>query len=111
VLGDATGGAALALAGEALISAKNSRDVEARADDFALAQMRKAGVSPEALAEFFELLLEEMGNSALDLGWISSHPPSAARAAHARAAVQLERDYKKTVSPEQWQAIQQICAE
>jgi hypothetical protein len=52
-----------------------------------------------------------MGNSALDLGWISSHPPSAARAAHARAAVQLERDYKKTVSPEQWQAIQQICAE
>ena len=111
VLGDATGGAALALAGEALISAKNSRDVEARADDFALAQMTKAGVSPEALAEFFELLLEEMGNSALDLGWISSHPPSAARAAHARAAVQLERDYKKTVSPEQWQAIQQICAE
>ena len=111
VLGDATGGAALALAGEALISAKNSRDVEARADDFALAQMRKAGVSPAALAEFFELLLEEMGNSALDLGWISSHPPSAARAAHARAAVQGKRDYKKTVSPEQWQAIQQICAE
>ncbi|MGB2127808.1 M48 family metallopeptidase [Planktomarina sp.] len=111
VLGDATGGAALALAGEALISAKNSRDVEARADDFALAQMTKAGVSPEALAEFFELLLEEMGNSALDLGWISSHPPSAARAAHTRAAVQGKRDYKKTVSPEQWQAIQQICAE
>ncbi|MGB2196979.1 MAG: M48 family metallopeptidase [Planktomarina sp.] len=110
VLGDATGGAALALAGEALISAKNSRDVEARADDFALAQMTKAGVSPEALAEFFELLLEEMGNSALDLGWISSHPPSTARAAHARAAVQGKRDYNKTVSSAEWQAIQQICA-
>ena len=111
VLGDATGGTVLALAGETLISAKNSRDVEARADDFALVQMAKAGVSPEALAEFFELLLEEMGDQAFDMGWISSHPPSAARAAHARAAVQTTRSYKKTVSSEEWQAIQQICAE
>ena len=111
VLGDATGGTVLALAGETLISAKNSRDVEARADDFALVQMAKAGVSPEALAEFFELVLEEMGDQAFDMGWISSHPPSAARAAHARAAVQTTRSYKKTVSSEEWQAIQQICAE
>lgn len=111
VLGDATGGTVLALAGETLISAKNSRDVEARADDFALVQMAKAGVSPEALAELFELVLEEMGDQAFDMGWISSHPPSAARAAHARAAVQTTRSYKKTVSSEEWQAIQQICAE
>ena len=111
VLGDATGGTVLALAGETLISAKNSRGVEARADDFALVQMAKAGVSPEALAEFFELLLEKMGDPVFDMGWISSHPPSAARAAHARAAVQTTRSYKKTVSSEEWQAIQQICAE
>ena len=52
-----------------------------------------------------------MGDPAFEMAWISLHPPSAARAAHARAAVQLERDYKKTVSPEEWQAIQQICAE
>ena len=100
----------LTLVGKHLISAKNSRDVEARADDFALAQMAKAGVSPEALAEFFELLLQEMGDPAFDMGWISSHPPSVARAAHARAAVQTARNYNKSVSSEEWQAIQQICA-
>ena len=110
VLGDATGGTVLALIGERLITAKNSRDVEARADDFALAQLAKAGVSPEALAEFFELLLQEMGDPAFDMGWISSHPPSVARAVHARAAVQTAQNYNKSVSSEEWQAIQQICA-
>ncbi|WP_438968225.1 M48 family metallopeptidase [Planktomarina temperata] len=110
VLGDATGGTVLALAGETLITAKNSRAVEARADDFALAQLAKAGVSPEALAEFFELLLEEMGDPAFGMGWISSHPPSAARAAHAREAVQTARSYQKSISSQEWQAIQQICA-
>ncbi|MDA8906202.1 M48 family metallopeptidase [Planktomarina temperata] len=110
VLGDATGGTVLALAGETLITAKNSRAVEARADDFALAQLAQAGVFPEALAEFFELLLEEMGDPAYDMGWISSHPPSAARAAHAREAVQTARSYQKSISSQEWQAIQKICA-
>ena len=110
VLGDATGGTVLALIGERLITAKNSRDVEARADDFALVQLAKAGVSPEALAEFFELLLQEMRDPDLDMGWISSHPTSVTRAAHARAAVQTAQKYNKSVSSEEWQAIQQICA-
>ena len=110
VLGDATGGTVLALIGERLITAKNSRDVEARADDFALAQLAKAGVSPEALAEFFELLLQQMRDPDFDMGWISSHPPSVSRAAHARAAVQTAQNYNKSVSSEEWQAIQQICA-
>jgi Zn-dependent protease with chaperone function len=110
VLGDATGGTVLALIGERLITVKNSRDVEARADDFALAQLAKAGVSPEALAEFFELLLQEMKDLDFDMGWMSSHPPSAARAVHARAAVQTVQNNNKTVSSEEWQAIQQICA-
>ena len=110
VLGDATGGTVLALIGERLITAKNSRDVEARADDFALAQLAKAGVSPEALAEFFELLLQQMRDPDFDLGWISSHPPSVLRAAHARAAVQTAQNHNKSFSSEEWQAIQQICA-
>ena len=110
IIGDATGGTVLALIGERLITAKNSRDVEARADDFALAQLAKAGVSPEALAEFFELLLQEMKDLDFDMGWMSSHPPSAARAAHARAAVQTVQNNNKTVSSEEWQAILQICA-
>ena len=110
VLGDATGGTVLALIGERLITAKNSRDVEARADDFALAQLAKAGVSPEALAEFFELLLQQMRDPDFDMGWISSHPPSVLRAAHARAAVQTAQNYNKSLSSEEWQAIQQICA-
>ena len=110
VLGDATGGTVLALIGERLITAKNSRDVEARADDFALAQLAKAGVSPEALAEFFELLLQQMRDPDFDIGWISSHPTSVTRVAHARAAVQTAQKYNKSVSSEEWQAIQQICA-
>jgi len=110
VLGDATGGTVLALIGERLITAKNSRDVEARADDFALVQLAKAGVSPEALAEFLELLLPEMRDPDFDIGWISSHPTSVTRVAHARAAVQTAQKYNKSVSSEEWQAIQQICA-
>ena len=84
--------------------------METRADDFALAKLAKAGVSPEALVEFFELLLEEMGDPVFGMGWISSHPPSAARAAHAREAVQTARSYQKSISSQEWQAIQQICA-
>ena len=72
--------------------------------------MAKAGVSPEALAEFFELLLPEMRDPDFDIGWISSHPTSVTRAAHARAAVQTAQKYNKSVSSEEWQAIQQICA-
>jgi len=55
-------------------------------------------------------LLEDMGDPAFDMGWISSHPPSAERAAHAREAVQTARSYQKSISSQEWQAIQQICA-
>ena len=79
-------------------------------DDFARAQLANADVTLEALAEFFELMLQEMGDPAFEMAWISLHPPSAARAAHARAAVQTAWNYNKGVSPEEWQAIQQICA-
>jgi predicted Zn-dependent protease len=53
VLGDATGGTVLALAGETLISAKNSRAVEARADDFALAQLAAGGRVPRGIGGIF----------------------------------------------------------
>ena len=35
---------------------------------------------------------------------------AAERAAHAREAVQTARSYQKSISSQEWQAIQQICA-
>ncbi|MDQ2927304.1 MAG: M48 family metallopeptidase, partial [Pseudomonadota bacterium] len=64
-----------------------SRDDEREADDFAIAALHRAGISPAALARFF-LKLKKLpaARDAAIPEWASTHPDSEARASRALAA-------------------------
>jgi predicted Zn-dependent protease len=69
-----------------------SRGDETEADDFAIAALGRAQVSPEALARFFqqeEAEATKAGRSGID--WLSTHPGSGDRAERALAAAQRYR--------------------
>ncbi|MEM6306656.1 MAG: M48 family metallopeptidase [Pseudomonadota bacterium] len=112
VFGDATGGTLLALTGEAAINASYSRAAEALADDYALSLMDKADVNPEYFAQFFDLVMAEMGetgDAADAMSWISTHPATSGRANKARALVDPTRTYRPVLDATQWAALQSIC--
>jgi predicted Zn-dependent protease len=76
----------LATAPAALLDMKYSRDAERDADDYAIAMLKRNGIPLEHLAlafERFEQLEKEGGAPA---AYLSSHPASAERAEHFRAA-------------------------
>lgn len=110
VLGDATGGTVIAFVTESILNASYTRAAEARADDFAIAHMNDANLSPGSFAEFFEVLLEDYGDAAEALGWASSHPPSRERADKARGAVHDHAEYSEILTDQEWAALQGMCA-
>ncbi|MEJ6783323.1 M48 family metallopeptidase [Aminobacter sp. Piv2-1] len=69
--------------GAALLSLSYSRDAETDADRFSVALMRKAGKDPAAIARFFELLRDKLGDRA-DAGFLSTHPATPERIAETR---------------------------
>ncbi len=68
--------------GNALLALSYSRGQEAEADRLGVATANAAGHDGAALAEFFDALLDEIGED--ELGWLSSHPALADRAAQIR---------------------------
>ncbi len=70
-----------------------SRADEAVADDFAIAGLRRAGISPGALARlFFREDSESKKNRAYVPEWLSTHPGDRDRAEHALEAAEAYRD-------------------
>ncbi|SEK83659.1 M48 family metallopeptidase [Pacificibacter marinus] len=65
------------LEGSALASLAYSRDHEASADVIGIKTSHAAGYDPAALAEFFEQLTEDYGESGPE--WMSTHPSNAER--------------------------------
>ncbi|MEM6834785.1 MAG: M48 family metallopeptidase [Pseudomonadota bacterium] len=70
-IGDASGLASLPLIG---LQANYSRKFEAEADDFAIEALQKAGISPQALADIFQRLMDEYGLEGTGESWLDSHP-------------------------------------
>lgn len=68
------------LEGGLLLSLSNSRAQETEADGLGVDLLIEAGFEPEGMARFFDWAAEE----APDLGWLSTHPGSADRAAAIR---------------------------
>lgn len=104
VLGDVTGGAVAAFAGEYLLSASYTREAEAAADVFAHDLLARAGISSAGLADFFDRIDGMDGDLP---GYLSTHPASAGRADAARAA-----DGGQTtpaLTDADWQALRAIC--
>ncbi|WP_420861421.1 M48 family metallopeptidase [Algirhabdus cladophorae] len=109
VLGDATGGAAIAIMADQLVSASHTRDAEADADVFALERMSEANISPEAFAGFFDKLRAEYGDTPKALALFASHPDLAGRADAARLQMRLDQRFDKVLSATEWQALKGIC--
>ena len=110
LLGDATGGTAIALAGDQILNASNTRAAETNADIFALERLAEANVSPDAFANFFETLRKEYGDTPKSLELFASHPNLASRAMAARN-MGVTSGGAKVLNDAQWAALQSICGE
>ncbi|MGB0797736.1 MAG: M48 family metallopeptidase [Planktomarina sp.] len=109
ILGDATGGTVIALVTEAMLDANNSRKAESLADDYALAKLQGANVSPAGFAGFFEILMADHDDGVGVPAWASSHPPSQERADKARGLVEPSRSYSEILTDQEWAAVQNMC--
>jgi Zn-dependent protease with chaperone function len=67
----------------ALLDARYSRQVESDADQYAVQMLRTNGISQDAMARVFERMARYEGK--FDMGYLSTHPPSAERARAVRA--------------------------
>lgn len=79
-----------------------SRKDEAAADDFAIAALRRAGISPAATARLFQLLIADpaKGGGRFDLpDWFSTHPADWDRAEHAMQAAEADRQRAASAPP------------
>ena len=107
LIGDLSGVLALAAqAGEILLAFSYSRDAEAEADTIGVSILAGAGISAAGLATFLARL-EKDGKTPDDrYTMLSTHPPSAARAAAVRAAATAGGP---SMSDAEWAAIKAIC--
>jgi len=108
VLGDVTGGTVIGVIGDQMLQASYTRQAEAAADAFALAMLQAAQVDASALADFFDKL------SGLEGGftppeYLSSHPPSTARATRARDFAAGQSATTPVISDAEWKALKAIC--
>ncbi|WP_395447322.1 M48 family metallopeptidase [Aminobacter sp. UC22_36] len=70
----------LLIQGSALMTLSYSRGAEAEADRFSVELMHKAGRDPAAIARFFELLRDKLGDSE-ETDFLSTHPATPERIA------------------------------
>lgn len=92
LLGDAEGvvGTLAGAASEATLLG-NSREQEREADREGARMLLAAGLDPEGLAAFFELLESESGGALAPPAWMSTHPEHAERVAEVRRLAQVLR--------------------
>ncbi|MGP6087576.1 M48 family metallopeptidase [Antarctobacter jejuensis] len=107
ILGDFTGGAALAFVGEHMISASYTREAEAGADLFALNMLGDADVSADGFGHFFDGL-DDMGAVELP-AYLATHPVTAERAEQARDFAQAQTGTTQILTDAEWQALKSIC--
>ncbi|WP_417211652.1 M48 family metallopeptidase [Antarctobacter sp.] len=107
LIGDFTGGAAIALVGEQLITAAYTRDAEAAADLFALDMLASANVDATGFARFFDELGDLQG---IEIpAYLSTHPVTAERAEQARGFAQTQSGTRPILNKAEWQALRAIC--
>ena len=114
LIGDFTGGAAVLLLTEQMLSARYTRDAEQAADEFAQKTLVAAGLPLEPMATFFERMAGGRpagGDSGTLSSHLKSHPDLAERAERARAAeTRQDASFEPALSAEDWQHLRQICA-
>lgn len=108
VLGDVTGGTVIGVIGDQMLQATYTRQAEAAADGFALAMLQAANVDANALADFFDKLSGLEGGFAPP-EYLSSHPPSTARATRARDFAAGQSGATPVLTSAEWNALKAIC--
>jgi len=95
---------------EQIVSLSYTRDNEAEADTDAIAELRRANVSPKPTADLFTHLSkitgEERGYTA---EFLESHPLSGKRARAFTASFDPKAHYQPALSRDQWDALSDIC--
>jgi predicted Zn-dependent protease len=109
VLGGADGGAVA----QALVTNRYSRSAERGADRLAVARLARADITPAATASFFARLGKgeaAFGRATPMLGYLSSHPLSAARQLAFAQSAQPGHAYRPALDAAQWRAVRALCA-
>ncbi|WP_147126798.1 M48 family metallopeptidase [Shimia ponticola] len=109
LFGDFAGGALILFLTERIIQADYSQEAEAAADAYAHSTLANAGYDPAAMADFFERLRDEYGDTT---GWIQrfmAHPNFSDRIAAARAATPDTVSPDPILSQAEWRALRSIC--
>ena len=105
LLGDFFGGGAVVLAAKVLLKNKYSREVEAAADSYSVALMRKVGGDPRALGQ----LLARIAGSHDGPRILLDHPDTRDRVA-AIEAVAGSAPTRPLLDAAEWAALKRICA-
>jgi Zn-dependent protease with chaperone function len=109
VLGDFSGGAAVVVAAEFMLSASYTREAETAADDYALAMLDAANVDASAMGSFFRTL-GQIESRAPDLPeYLRSHPKTQSRADKASEFANDQGYTRPVISDAQWAALKEIC--
>lgn len=110
LLGDFSGGAALLVVSEQLITANYQQEAEIAADAFAHRVLAEAGLPSAPLGDFFRLMRARYGDVEGVLSHLVSHPELEGRAQRAEAADVTAGAFTPVLSAEEWQALRGICA-
>jgi len=109
ILGLFFGGGTPVAIGETLLTFSFSRDAEADADTAALDLLQGAGIRTPGLGEFFQRLIDQEGDMAGGMEFLSTHPSSASRVRF------FDEANSATGAPAMpdadWQALREICGE
>jgi Zn-dependent protease with chaperone function len=98
--------------GTQMLELRYTRGAEREADEQGLRILRNAEISPLPLADFFDRLAKEFGESQESSrvsNLFATHPPSLERAALAKAAATYETS--PAMTPADWAALKAICAQ
>ncbi|MEO0992892.1 MAG: M48 family metallopeptidase [Pseudomonadota bacterium] len=112
LVGDVFGAAVVVGATEAVMNASYQREVEARADEEALAMLARARLPSAPFAQFFGRLAEEHGDMAGVLEYLSSHPALQGRADRAREGDTIGKAaFDPVLDDGAWVAFREVCSE
>ncbi len=106
IVGDITGGTAIAGVGAALLAAAYTQSAERDADALGIGLLNDAGFDSRRVADLFERFGRRAHELEGALSHLSSHPQSQERAEAARAKARAGRP---AFEPKSWQAIRTMC--
>jgi len=105
LLGDFVGGSAVIFAAKTILQTSYSRDVEAAADGYAVALMRKAGGDARALGTILTRIAGTHPGPKLFL----DHPDTPSRVIHINSLAGSDPT-RPLLSPAEWAALKRICS-